>query len=325
MEHEMSLSTEGNPDYPYKEFQVYDSTPISVEIWSDQVSVEMHCHRHYEFALITKGSCIHNYRGMQVPLIPGDVFIIEPNQPHGYELQAQINIINCMFFPDQLSDENNQMLKSTVDHQAAGSKSGEIKKQWDQLLQYVSMKENTIDSHVREAGLNAQGIIHLNRQELYQVEHYLREMASEQEQKAVNLEYAKSAYLQLILVLLSRVQMSRREKIKGYSDKKRDMIYNALVYIEDHLDEKIDFAMLAEQSYMSPSYFRSVFKDVTGLTPVDYLNRMRVVKSLEYLEMEKSTIAAAAARVGVYDSNYFSRMFKKVMGYSPKYFKSIRE
>ena len=58
---------------------------------------------------------------------------------------------------------------------------------------------------------------------------------------------------------------------------------------------------------------------------MDYLNRMRVVKSLEYLEMEKSTIAAAAAKVGVYDSNYFSRMFKKVMGYSPKYFKSIRE
>ena len=63
--------------------------------------------------------------------------------------------------------------------------------------------------------------------------------------------------------------------------------------------KKIDFSSLAEQSFMSPSYFRSIFKDVTGLTPVDYLNRMRIVKSLEYLELDKSTIADAAARVGI--------------------------
>lgn len=324
MENKLVFSEEQNTDYPYKPFQVYDSTPISVEIWSDQISVEMHCHRHYEFALITKGACLHTYRGMQVPLIPGDVFMIEPNQPHGYELQAQVCIINCMFYPEDLSDESSQMLQNTV-NSSMSYKNEDIKKQWDELLQYVSMKEGGLDSHVREAGLNAQGIIHLNGQEMHQVENYLREMANEQEQKAINLEFAKSAYLQLILVLLSRVQMRRRKKIKSYPDKKRDMIYNALVYIEDHLDEKVDFAMLAEKSYMSPSYFRSVFKDVTGMTPVDYLNRMRVVKSLEYLEVERSTIAEAAAKVGVYDSNYFSRMFKKVMGYSPKYFKSIRE
>ena len=95
--------------YPYKEFKVYDSTPIAVEMWNDQKSVEMHCHQFYEFTVITRGSCIHNYRGVQVPLMPGDVFMIEPNQPHGYDIQAQVSITNCQFYPEQLSNENNQM------------------------------------------------------------------------------------------------------------------------------------------------------------------------------------------------------------------------
>lgn len=56
---------------------------------------------------------------------------------------------------------------------------------------------------------------------------------------------------------------------------------------------------------------------------MEYLNRMRIVKSLEYLNVEGISIADAAAKVGIYDANYFSRMFKKVMGYSPRYFKNI--
>ena len=126
------------------------------------------------------------------------------------------------------------------------------------------------------------------------------------------------------LARASAEKSERNEKIRHHSNQKRDMIYDALMYIEEHLDAKIDFSSLAEKSFMSPSYFRSIFKDVTGLTPVEYLNRMRIVKSLKYLELDKSTIADAAAKVGIFDSNYFSRMFKKVMGYSPKYFKSIR-
>ena len=314
-----------NENYPYKEFKVYDSTTISVEMWNDQNSVEMHCHNYYEFALITKGSCIHTYRGVSVPLMPGDVFVIEPNQPHGFDIQAQVSIINCMFYPELLNYESNQMLQSATNKGDIQKKSEDIRKQWDEILQYITFEEVPNDSHVRQAELNTQGIIRLNSQELYQVETFLKEMEKEQEKQEVNLEYAKSAYLQLILVILSRVQQRRTEKLKNHSNQKRDMIYDALVYIEEHLDEKIDFAKLADQSYMSLSYFRTIFKDVTGLTPVDYLNRMRVVKSLEYLEIDKSTIADAAAKVGIFDSNYFSRMFKKVMGYSPKYFKSIRE
>ena len=57
------------------------------------------------------------------------------------------------------------------------------------------------------------------------------------------------------------------------------------------------------------------------MTPVEYLNRIRIIKSLEYLERNQCNIADAAASVGIYDANYYTRLFKKILGYSPKYFK----
>ena len=93
--------------------------------------------------------------------------------------------------------------------------------------------------------------------------------------------------------------------------------------MENHLDEKVDIEELAASVYWSSRHFRTVFKEVTGLTPVEYLNRVRIVKSLEYLEKNKSSIKEAAASVGIYDTNYYTRLFKKILGYPPKYFKSI--
>lgn len=310
-------------EYPYKDFIVYDNTTISVEVWNDSQSVAMHCHQFYEFALIFKGSCVHTYRGVQIPLMPGDIFLIEPNQPHGYEIQAPVGIINCMFYPELLSYENSQVLLSATTPKPGDAAKEDIKRQWDELLQFMTLEDSVIESNVRQVNLETQGIIHLNSAEMLYIENLLRNIVSEQSRKEVNIEYAKSAYLQLILVFLSRVQNIRKERIDHHSPLKKDQIFDALVYIEDHLDEKLDFVALAEQCYMSPGHFRSIFKDVTGLTPVEYLNRMRIVKSLEYLELEKCTIADAAAKVGIFDANYYSRLFKKIMGYSPRYFKSI--
>ena len=66
-----------------------------------------------------------------------------------------------------------------------------------------------------------------------------------------------------------------------------------------------------------------LFKDVTGLTPLEYVTRIRIIKSLEFIQHDNVTIRKAAEMVGIYDPNYFTRIFKKVMGYPPRYFRKI--
>lgn len=306
----------------YMDFKGKSDNPIVVEVWKGKSTVGLHRHVYGEFSLVTKGSCIHSYRGSQVPLIPGDVFLIKPHLEHGYKIHAEVEIINCQFYPDKLGVECSQILQSTTSEMSS-MLSTNITSQWEELLEYVSMTDNGRDGDVRQANLEKQGILHLKNSEMMEAESIFYKMIQEQEDMQKNAIFAESAYLQLILILLSRVKAQSSEKIRHHSHKKKEMIFDTLVYIEEHLDEKIDFTRLIEDSFLSPSYFRTLFKDVTGLSPIEYLNRMRIVKSLEYLEMDKCTIGDAAAKVGIYDRNYYSRLFKKVMGYSPKYFKSI--
>ena len=102
------------------------------------------------------------------------------------------------------------------------------------------------------------------------------------------------------------------------------MIEKALAYMDQHFTEEINIGQLARDSAISENYFRSLFKNITGLTPLDYITRLRVAKSLEYIQREGISICQAAEKVGIYDPNYFTRVFKKIMGNTPKYFKKIQ-
>ena len=89
------------------------------------------------------------------------------------------------------------------------------------------------------------------------------------------------------------------------------------MYIEEHLDETLDFNAVAQKYAFSPTHFRKIFKDITGLSPASYINRLRILRACEYMQKDKMSIREAAEQVGIYDFNYFSRLFKKVMGCSP--------
>lgn len=300
-----------------------DGSPISVTVWSHIIPVGLHCHRFYELAIVVKGACVHNYQGIQVPLIPGDVFLIEPDQEHGYDIQSPIEIINCQFYPDRLSQECNLALRETIMKSDILYETFDLEKRWNELLLLTSAKESFIDNQTRQAYLNKQGVIHLQADQMQEVEMLLHKMMKEQKKQEKGYIQAKSACLQLLLVTFLRVQQQRLRSLDAQTNQKKTVIYRVLEYMETHLDDKIDFNEMAGNVYWSLGYFRTVFKDVTGLSPIDYLNRLRIIKSLEYLHASDVTVCEAAAKVGIYDASYYTRLFKKIMGYPPKYFKQI--
>ncbi|MCH1980889.1 AraC family transcriptional regulator [Lawsonibacter sp. OA9] len=309
----------------YMRFMTQDSSNISVTTWN-HLAVGMHSHAFYEFALLTQGSCVHSYQGVDVLLIPGDVFLIAPHEFHGYVTQMPIEIINCQFYGEGLNDECSQMLEKVSGERKIPYDKFELKKRWNELLQNVSAyAEIACEGHeqTRQNNLNRQGVIHLETEERRDAEYLLQRMMREQRKKEQGFANVKSACLQMILVMLQRIQKRRLQKLTQHQDDKREQIFQVIDYMEEHLAEKIDLTELAKKSYWSEGYFRAIFKDVTGLAPVEYLNRLRIVKSLEHMEKDHLMISEAAEKVGIYDPSYYSRLFKKVIGYSPRYFKSI--
>lgn len=308
----------------YFDFPVADNTAITVNPYTGRNSVPPHKHTYQEFVLITKGFCIHKYKGLEVTLIPGDVLLIPPHQEHSYTMLSDVTILNCQFFPERLGAYWSEMLDHVKLNEETPSCNKDLQKQWDSILQKVKMEGNFEKRKVHQADLNKQGIIHLTASETIQVESILNAMIMEQGKKKTGIEYMKPAYLQIILVILKRAQERQAERLINYSSRKRELIFDTLSYLDDHFAEKIDFSQIASDIHLSSSYFRAIFKDVTGLSPTDYLNRIRIVKSLEYLQSDSLSVAESAEKVGILDANYFSRLFKKIMGYSPRYFTNIR-
>ena len=77
------------------------------------------------------------------------------------------------------------------------------------------------------------------------------------------------------------------------------------------------FEMLAKEHGFSPNHFRKIFRETTGLSPVKFLNRLRITRACEYMKRDGRTAREAAEEVGFIDMNYFSRTFKQFIGCSP--------
>lgn len=91
-------------------------------------------------------------------------------------------------------------------------------------------------------------------------------------------------------------------------------------YIQSHYDQKISMNDLVESLGMSITFLNQKFKEETGITFNDFLNRYRVHKAMEILKKGDTKITVLALEVGFSDYRYFIQVFKKYTGMNPSDF-----
>ncbi len=95
-------------------------------------------------------------------------------------------------------------------------------------------------------------------------------------------------------------------------------IVRARSFIEDHSDEELSLAAVAQVVNMSATYFSEKFKEVAGINFVDYVARTRVEKARNLLKNPNLRISEIAFDVGFRSLSQFNRAFKQVVGESPR-------
>ena len=107
----------------------------------------------------------------------------------------------------------------------------------------------------------------------------------------------------------------------GYSKTISDVIN----YIHLHLDEKLTLALIAEHFKKNAASLSNSFSREVGISMTEFIHQARINEAIKYFNMTEMSVSEVAVAVGFQDFAYFSRLFKKVVGKSPKeYCKSVR-
>ncbi len=105
---------------------------------------------------------------------------------------------------------------------------------------------------------------------------------------------------------------------KTSTDSIRNAVKKAVEYINSHYFEELSLASLAEQFNVESSYFSKIFRQETGETVMVYITRLRIEKAQEYMKKQEISLTEIAFLVGYDDYTYFSRVFRKMVGKSPR-------
>ena len=126
----------------------------------------------------------------------------------------------------------------------------------------------------------------------------------------VELESIRDTY-SILLVLMKAVEA------RYLPTEKQQKIAPAVEYISQHYNENITNDKLAAIAGMSTVYFRKLFTNIMGVSPITYVHQFRTEKAKEMLGSDYGTLSDVAQSLG-YPSLYdFSRDFKKHTGTSP--------
>lgn len=100
------------------------------------------------------------------------------------------------------------------------------------------------------------------------------------------------------------------------------LIKEAREYITEHYFEDLKLGSVAEQIGISGGYLSTLFMQQLGIGFVEYLHEIRIDRACSYLEQNYLKTYEIAYKVGFRDEKYFSRVFKKIKGMSPKEYRT---
>jgi len=109
------------------------------------------------------------------------------------------------------------------------------------------------------------------------------------------------------------------ENIRRSSPKKQNL-QNVKDYLDTNYKERINLDNLAEMFFINKYYLSRIFKEQFGVPINNYLLQIRITHAKQFLRFTDDSIETIGVECGMGDPNYFSRMFKKVEGISPREF-----
>lgn len=274
--------------------QKLDRFPLHV-LHLEQSSIGTHHHAFHELVLVVSGEGRHVTATEEYAISAGDLFLIKPGNPHGYRVESGFSLYNILYYPELLKLPLFD-LADEPGYRAFFELEPELRRQFG------------FRKHFR-----------LGKSQLDEVELLVQRMDREIESDEPGHNYRAAT---LFMRLTERIAATFSNSTLYRENDELFRLSELVSYLERHRTEPHTVAALAEKAAMSPATLNRAFRRAVGKSPLHYLNDLRV-SGAEQLLLEKPElpVAAVAAECGFDDSNYFSRLFKKRTGFTPRAFR----
>lgn len=264
--------------------------PFAILTADPQPPDQLHDHRGFsEIAVIYRGAATHCTELEAYPVRAGDVFFITGDLRHGYRDVDDLHLKNLCFDSARILAYNAHLRKLPGFHAL------------------FRLEPKYRSSHRFESRLK------LNPEDLGHVLGLIAAMEEELEQRREGYEVT------VIALFLQAISFMCRRYAKSHHPTSRHLMRMGAVigFIETHYAEGVDIERLQEIAQLSYSALIKNFKEATGLSPIEYLLRVRIARAIEMMRNPSISVTDIAFAVGFSDSNYFARQFKQIMSMSP--------
>jgi AraC-like DNA-binding protein len=94
-------------------------------------------------------------------------------------------------------------------------------------------------------------------------------------------------------------------------------VEKSIYYLKHHMDESINIQELAQSQHLTPEHLSRLFKKEMGMTPHQYMTRIKMEEAMHLLTTSDRTLEDIAESLGYSDAFHFSHVFSKFTGLSP--------
>ncbi len=255
---------------------------VSKHSWDHQNILDPHSHSTFEFIIIVGGRGDLDTPGRSYELNAGDILVVEPNTEHFgranpespfdmFTLGYNFNLRDISTDPSLLGMDNRFL---NLFHTYMGK-----------TLQPIISDDNS----VAETVLNLLGEI----------------LEPRPCSRAMIKAYLIQFFSQLIRRMLAIAELGDPAPALD------EAILNAQAFMRENYNSSLTLEEIADVACLSPSHFCRLFKKQTRMTPLEFLNSVRINKAKALLSYTNRTLTEIAEMVGYSGIHYFSRSFKK--------------
>jgi len=244
-----------------------------------QADFPSHDHDFDELVIVWRGNGLHIWNDIPYPITCGDLFYINAQDRHSYESVNMLALDNVLYCRERFR----------------------LSADWAQLLP-------------DESASQAQRYWRLSTLGMSVLRDKVDELAKEcMKSEPLSIQLSEALLMQLALLLLR----FRHQPDSGVLPDAHQLDL-LLMALRANIAEPFHLETFCQQHQLSPRALKALFKQQTGMSVTHYLRQLRICRAMSLLRYGNKTISDVAAECGFDDSNYFSVVFNRACGVSPR-------